>query len=60
MGQYLGLTMTAVPAQIEDLPAPSVRQPLTPNGSVAPALFQANTQQSLIRRIRFERYKRRH
>ncbi|CAC5388975.1 unnamed protein product [Mytilus coruscus] len=56
MGQTLGVTMRAVPAQIEALPAPTIRpalpappvRPALPQkGSMAPALIPTNTPQSL-------------
>lgn len=56
MGQALGVTMGAVPAQIAALPAPPIRQALTApstrlalteNGSMAPALIEADTPQTL-------------
>ncbi|VDI09601.1 uncharacterized protein [Mytilus edulis] len=56
MGQTLGVTMGAVPARIEALPAPLIRSALpapparlalTENGSMVPALIEADTPQTL-------------
>lgn len=56
MGQTLGVTMGAVPARIEALPAPPIRSALpaplarlalAENGSMVPALIEADTPQTL-------------